>query len=227
MLQQIDRKKNIYIYVFLLFLLSTVNNLSLNNSENFKLKIKSIYVTGLSEEKNSKISEELGELISKNIFFINKSYFKSIIEKNNLIHSFNVKKIYPNSIEIQIEKTELLGIAYYEDEKFFIGSNGKLIKFKSNDKNLPFVYGKINTDNFISLKKIIDKSILNFEEISEIFYFSSGRWDIKTKNEILIKLPNKNLLESINFAIRLIQDETFKNNKVIDLRIANYVISKK
>ena len=89
------------------------------------------------------------------------------------------------------------------------------------------VYGKIKTDNFISLKKIIDKSILNFEEISEIFYFSSGRWDIKTKNEILIKLPNKNLLESINFAIRLIQDETFKNNKVIDLRIDNYVISKK
>ena len=79
----------------------------------------------------------------------------------------------------------------------------------------------------ISLKKIIDKSILNFEEISEIFYFPSDRWDIKTKNKILIKLPNKNLLEAINFAIKLTQNEAIKNKKVIDLRIANYVISKK
>jgi len=227
MLQQIDRKKNIFMYVFLLFLLSTVNNLSLNNSENFKLKIKSIYVTGLSEEKNSKISKELDELISKNIFFISKSYLKNILEKNNLIHSFQIKKIYPNSIEIQIEKTEFLGIAYYADEKFFIGSNGKLIKYNPINKSLPLVYGKIKTENFINLKKIIDKSILNFEEISEIFYFPSDRWDIKTKNKILIKLPNKNLLEAINFAIKLTQNEAIKNKKVIDLRIANYVISKK
>ena len=47
------------------------------------------------------------------------------------------------------------------------------------------------------------------------------------KNKILIKLPNKNLLEAINFAIKLTQNEAIKNNKVIDLRIANYVISKK
>ena len=138
MLQQIDRKKNIFMYVFLLFLLSTVNNLSLNNSENFKLKIKSIYVTGLSEEKNSKISEELGELISKNIFFINKSYFKSIIEKNNLIHSFNVKKIYPNSIEIQIEKTNQ---AYYFEATYNyidLEQYNKALKIiQKAEKNIP------------------------------------------------------------------------------------------
>ena len=144
-----------------------------------------------------------------------------------MIHSFQIKKIFPNSIEIQIEKTELLGIAHYADEKFFIGSNGKLIKYNPTNKSLPLVYGKIKTENFINLKKTIDKSILNFEEISEIFYFPSGRWDIKMKNKILIKLPNKNLLEAINFAIKLTQDETIKSNKVIDLRIANYVISKK
>ena len=227
MLQQIDKKKNIFIYVILLFLLSTINNLSLHNSENLKLKIKSIYVSGLSEEKNLKISEEFDELISKNIFFISKSYFKTILEKYSLIHSFQIKKIFPNSIEIQIEKTEFLGIAYNEDEKFFIGSNGKLIKYNPTNKSLPLVYGKIKNENFINLKKIIDKSILNFEEISEIFYFPSDRWDIKIKNKILIKLPNKNLLEAINFAIKLTQNEAIKNNKVIDLRIANYVISKK
>jgi len=227
MLQQIDKKTKLSIYILLLFLLSTVNNISLNNSESLKLKVKSIYVTGLSEEKNSKISQDLNELIFKNIFFIDKSYFQNIFEKNNLIHSFNIKKIYPNSIEIQIEKTEFLGITHYDEEKFFIGSNGKLIKFEPTNQNLPLVNGEFKIRNFINFKKIIDESQLEFEEISEMFFFPSGRWDIKLKSEILFKLPDKNLLKTLNFAVKVIQTEKFKNNKVIDLRIANYVISKK
>ena len=227
MLQQIDKKKKISIYILLLFLLSTVNNLSLNNSEYLKLKIKNIYVTGLSEEKNLKISEDLKELIFKNIFFIDRNFFENFFEKNNMIHSFNIKKIYPNSIEIQIEKTKLLGITYYDEKKFFIGANGKLINFQSISQNLPWVYGKVKIKNFINFKKIIDKSRLNFKEISEIYFFPSGRWDVKLKNEILFKLPDKNLLEALNLAIKIVNNEKFKNDKIIDLRIANHVISKK
>ena len=227
MLQKIDKKKKISIYILLLFLLSTVNNLSLNNSEYLKLKIKNIYVTGLSGKENLKISEDLKELIFKNIFFIDKNFFENFFEKNNMIHSFNIKKIYPNSIEIQIEKTKLLGITYYDEKKFFIGANGKLINFQSISQNLPWVYGKVKIKNFINFKKIIDKSRLNFKEISEIYFFPSGRWDIKLKNEILFKLPDKNLLEALNLAIKIVNNEKFKNDKIIDLRIANHVISKK
>ena len=36
--QQIYKKKKLFIYIFLLFLLSTVNNISINNSENLKLQ---------------------------------------------------------------------------------------------------------------------------------------------------------------------------------------------
>ena len=225
--QQIDKKKKLFIYILLLFLLSTVNNLSLNNSEHLKLQIKSIYVNGLSDEKNLKISQDLSDLIFKNIFFINKNYFKSILETNNLIHSYNIKKIYPNSIEVQIKKTELLAITSYDEEKFFIGSNGKLIKFEPTNQNLPLVYDLVKIKNFINFKKVVDESQLNFKEISEIYFFPSGRWDIKLKNEILFKLPYKNLLEALNFAVKIINIEKFKNDEVIDLRIINQVISKK
>ena len=42
MLQQIDRKKKLFIYLFFLFLLTTINNLSLNNFEYLKLAVKSV-----------------------------------------------------------------------------------------------------------------------------------------------------------------------------------------
>ena len=39
MLQQIDKKKKLFIYLFFLLLLTTINNLSLSNSEYLELKI--------------------------------------------------------------------------------------------------------------------------------------------------------------------------------------------
>ncbi len=226
MLQQIDRKKKLFIYLFFLFLLTTINNLSLNNFEYLKLKIKQIKVFGLSSENNIKISEEFNTLVGKkNLFFVNKKYFQSILEKNNLIHSFEVRKIYPNSVEIQIYKTKFLAVTNHNDKKFFIGSNGKLINPEPYNVNLPYVFGKINVEDFIAFTKIINKSKFDFEEISELYFFPSGRWDIKTNKDTLIKFPETNLFEALNLAHQFIINENFKNDKVIDLRIYKNFIS--
>ena len=223
--QQIDKKRKLYIYLFLLIFLTTINNLPLINSGYLKLKINQIKVSGLSDENNFKILKDLDELISQNIFFVNKYYFLSILEKNNLIHSFKIKKIYPNSIEVQIKKADLLAITNFNEKKFFIGSNGKLIDYDSSNTNLPYVFGKVKTVDFINFVKIIEQSKFNFKEISEMYFYPSGRWDIKNKHGILFKLPKKNLIKSLNIAYRIIDNEKLKNSKVIDLRISNHIVS--
>ena len=79
MLQQIDKKQKLFIYLFFLLLLTTFNNLSLSNSEYLKLKINKIKVSGLNNENNLMISEEFNKLLhQKNIFFINRDFFVSI-----------------------------------------------------------------------------------------------------------------------------------------------------
>ena len=223
--QSIDKKKKLFIYLFLLVFLTTINNLSLSNSGYLKLKINQIKVYGLNDESNFNISEEFNRLINqKNLFFINKDYFVNVLKKNNLVHSFKVRKIYPNTIEVQIQKTKFLAVTNYNEKKFFIGSNGKVINFKPSNKNLPYVFGKIKIEEFIKFTKIVVNSKFNFEEISELYFFPSGRWDIKTNKDILIKLPQKNLLKALNLSHHMITNENFKNNKIIDLRIYNNVI---
>ena len=226
MLQQIDKKQKLFIYLFFWLLLTTFNNLSLSNSEYLKLKINQIKVSGLNSKNNIQISEEFNKLLhQKNIFFINKNYFIKILEKNNLIHSFKIKKIYPNSIEVQIRKADLLAITNFNEKKFFIGSNGKLIDYDSSNTNLPYVFGKVKTVDFINFVKIIEQSKFNFKEISEMYFYSSGRWDIKNKHGILFKLPKKNLIKSLNIAYRIMDNEKLKNSKIIDLRISNHIVS--
>ena len=54
--------------------------------------------------------------------------------------------------------------------------------------------------------------------IKNLYYFPSGRWDIETHNGILIKLPKKNLENSINLSFLMLKDDNFSKVKMIDIR---------
>ena len=227
MLQLIDRKLKIFFYLILFILLSTQIAINKNNKFNFNTNLNNIEVIGLSDENNIKIYQSLKFLLTKSIFFVNKNDFENILKKNNLVESFYIKKIYPNLIKIKIEQTKLLAITNKNGKKFFIGSNGKLIpgnQVEASYNELPFVYSKSNYINFIKLKKIIDKSEFQFEQIESFYYFPSNRWDIKTKDGFLIKLPEKNIEESLKFALLIKINEEFKDKKIIDLRISNNIV---
>ena len=71
---------------------------------------------------------------------------------------------------------------------------------------------------------MIDNSKFNFNEIKSLYYFKSRRWDLKTVDDITIKLPLKNQKKSIEIIFKLLNDNNLKNIKVIDLRQDNQVI---
>ena len=58
----------------------------------------------------------------------------------------------------------------------------------------------------------------------QYFFFPSNRWDILTIGDILIKLPQKNITESLNLAHKIINSGQFKDMRVIDLRIKNHLV---
>ena len=215
--RSIDRKLRLFFYLILFILLSTQISKNNNIKNDIKNKLNSIEVIGLSEENNFKVHESLKFLLTESIFFINKKELQNILRKNNLIDYFYVKKIYPNLIKVKIKQIDLLAITNQNNKKFYIGSNGKLIpinQIKSLNNNLPFVYSKNNYIYFVKLKKIIDKSEFKFEEIEYFYYFPSNRWDIKTKNGFLIKLPEKNIVKSLKFAELIMKSKKFENKKL-------------
>tara|TARA_Y100000590_G_scaffold252359_1_gene283327 strand:+ start:140 stop:835 length:696 start_codon:yes stop_codon:yes gene_type:complete len=225
--QLIDKKIKLFFYFLLFLLLSTQISINNNQKNNFYTSLNIIEVEGLSEKNNLTIYQSLKFLLSKNIFFINKNDIDKIVKKNNLVESFYIKKFYPNLIKVKINQTKLLAITNKNSEKFFIGSNGKLIptdQIENFNEKLPFVYTNKNYFDFIELKEIIDKSEFKFEEIESFFYFPSNRWDIKTKDGFLIKLPEKKIKESLIFAQYIKTNEKFKDRKIIDLRIPDNII---
>ena len=225
MLQKIDKKNKVYIYLFIFFLLSTLNNIHFTNSHFFKFNVDNIKVSGLSEKNNLQITKEIKKILFENIFLIKKEVLLKTLEKNNLISSFLIKKIYPNTIQVKIKKTEFLGITNIDGNFFFIGSNGKFIDYENTKKNLPYVFGKVDPYVFIEFVKIIKKSKFDLNTVKEFYFFPSERWDIKTKDNKLFKLPSENLELKLNLIYSVLKNEEFKDKKIIDLRFSNKIIS--
>ena len=227
MLHSIDKKIRLFLYFLIFILLSTQISIKDNIKKKINYGITDIKVFGLSNNNNLKVSKSLNSILFKNILFLKRNDLKKILNKNNLIEDFNIKKFYPNELRIYIKKTNFLAITNNNNNKFYIGSNGKLINIKNNqnyNKTLPFVFSQNNYKDFIVLKKIIDKSKFTFSEIDSFYHFPSKRWDIKTLDGLLIKLPETNILKSLELAYSIKTKKKFKANKIIDLRVPNNII---
>ena len=223
--QYIDKKKNILFLFLILFFLSSINSqLFIKKKESF-YNLQSIEVTGLDNEINLEIEKNLNFLKNTNIFFIDKEILKDQINKYNFIENYNIFKLYPSKIVLELRQAEFLARTIKNNKTFIIGSNGKFINIEkfSNYQDLPIVFGKFTAEKFINFKKIIYKSDFNYNNIKEMFFYPSGRIDIKNKDNALIKLPMQNLHESLEIANKIINNKNLTNN-VIDLRILNQII---
>ncbi len=221
---QQKKSKNVIIYLILLFILGSINNLNFNNIVKFD-KIKNINVNGLEEKNNKKIIKSLENLDLGNIFFINNYEIDKIISSFSLVEKFEIFKKYPSSLNIEIKKTDFLARINQNDNILIIGSNGKMLENINTEKYLPFIFGKPNIDEFLKLKSIIDISKIHYSEIKNLYFFPSKRWDIQLKNNIFLKLPKQNLRSSLDNAFIFLNNQTLENYKVLDLRINNQLIT--
>ena len=219
---QLRLNKKILLYIFLIIFLSTLNNKFFSKIK-FK-NIDKITIRGLEGEEKRDLLNNLELLNLKNIFFLNKYKLIKKLEANELIDNYTVFKKYPSSLEIRINKTKFLANVFKDGKSFLLGSNGKLIQTVDKNNNLPNIYGDYSKDSFFSLIKSIKKSNFKLFEIKNLYFFKSGRWDIETIDNMIIKLPKKNLENSLNLSFDLISNKKFKNIKILDLRQDNQVI---
>ena len=222
--QLIGKKKYLILYFLFLIALSTTTNKTLYKAKNL-FQIKNINIAGIPLEHIDGMHDKLYASIEKNIFFLKKEKLKKSISEFNIIEKYTVKKIYPKELNINIEPTKFIA-KISNKEGIFVGANGRLISNNDFKKKLPYLFGQFDSNKFLDLKTHLERSEFNFEDFNSLFYYPSGRWDVLTNENVLIKLPNKKLYDSLNLAKKILNNRNFKKNKFIDLRIENQVIVK-
>ena len=218
-----QKGKKILLYLFLLLIVGSINNTTLTKVQ-FK-KIKDIQISGLNQNQNIILLESIKKLIlNKNIFFLNENAISKIIDSNSIVENYKIFKNYPSALDIKIERTEFLAKINNNGKIFLIGSNGKLSDVKFSNKELPFIFGKPNIDEFIEFTNTIENSKFSLSEIKNLYFFPSKRWDLELKNNIILKLSKDHARLSLDQAFEFLNDNNFKNIKVVDARVKNQII---
>ncbi len=213
--------KKILIYFFLLLIVGSINNIKLNNLKFTEINIE---ITGIEESEKKIILENINNLNLSNYFFINRNEILKIINSISLVEKFSIFKKYPDTLKIKIQQTKFLAKINYKGKEYFVGENGKLIKNTFSNKNLPYIFGKPDINEFLLFKKIIDQSKLSYKEIKNFYFFPSKRWDIELRNNTIIKLSKNTNIDSINTVFKFLGDKNFNNLNIVDARINNQII---
>ena len=214
--------KKILIYLFILIFAGSINNTALTKIE-FE-NIKNISISGLNDEENLNILNDIKDLDLKSIFHINKNEISKIINSNNLVEKYEITKKYPHSLDIKITKTNFLAKINSNGQIYLVGSNGKLSDVKFSNKELPYIFGKPEINEFLKFIDIIYQSKFSLNEIENLYFFPSKRWDLELKNKTILKLSKDLTQFSLNEVFEILNDKNFHNIKVVDARIKNQII---
>lgn len=210
--------------LILLLFLSTYSPNYKNDNTSFMFPIKNIRIVNNKVLDEKKLLIELENMKGKNLFLLDKTIIKSAVNKFDFISSLQVKKIYPDTLEVLVFEKKPVAIYIEEKNKYYISNKGELIKYLQVDdyENLPLLFGKKkNFNNFFEELKNIGFPIHN---IKSFHYFEIGRWDITLKDEKIIKLPEDNYTDMLKSFISIKDDKNFDKYKIFDYRIKDQLI---
>mgnify|MGYP001264394242 CR=1 FL=1 len=224
MLQKKNKISIIIFYIFILFFLSTINNKSLTLATSNFFKIKKIKISGVNEDIKNDIYIQINKSNEINNINSNKQNLDKVLRNNTIIDDYIIKKKFPSTLIIYLKQTSLIASYFKNGKKYYLGSNGKEIlaeKYHIN-ADTPVIYGNFNSENFLELTSHFNKNNIYIGDIKQFYYFENKRWDFKTKDGILVKLPRDNLENVLKLCFYLLTKD--KNKKIIDLRVSNQVI---
>ena len=225
-MHQSINKKKIYFYLLILLLLSSTFNFKIISSFNKLNLIKHINIVGLNEKEKKILEKNLKIFLNQNIFLISKDEIEKILKNNSFIDTYEIVKVYPEDLVINVTKTQFVGKTILDGEKFYIGKNGKLTKISLVEKeyNLPQVFGSFQVNEFLKLQDMLLKNGFDLNKIKKYYYYKSKRWDIENNDNVLLRLPSENIENSLKNYRSLIKTNKIIKSKLIDLRIKNKII---
>jgi len=186
--------------------------------------IQKIKIAGNSILNSDKIVKKLNFLYEENLFFLDFKDIEENLKSETFIESFSLKKIYPNTLKIIITEKEPIAVLQNKKKKFYISDKGDFIDFQDIEiyRNLPTVFG--NGKFFYSLYQDLKNIKFPLETIKSFYFFESGRWDLVTYDDKMIKLPIKDYLVSLKNYMESKNNSNFNNYRIFDYRIKDQLI---
>ena len=219
----------ICLLIIVLIFLSTYNPNKFESNlkeKNTFFKIEKIIISNNLLVNRDDILLKLDKIYGKNIFLIERKDIEESLQNVNFLKKIEVKKKYPNVINVKIFETKPIGILFKDKTQYLIDNSSNLIetKKKMNFDELPNIIGDGAEKNIVNFYEQLEINKFPTDSIKNFYYFKIGRWDLELSDNRVIKLPNNVDNNIIKKTADLLNRKDFKNYKVIDLRIDGKII---
>ena len=209
---------------------SKVNLIVQKYSNEYNYNLSNITISKLKYVEKNEILKYFEPHMKSSIFFIPIKDIAHEIKKNHWIKNFKITNDYKNTVNIFIEEEIPIGVYDNLNQKLLFSENLVILGVVKNYKkyqDLIIFYGENSVYN--SKKLLKDLSELIKEDIISAEFIKNRRWNLVLKNSIVLKLPEENILDSLEKYKEIyknLSNKDLKYIKSIDLRIKNQAIIK-
>ena len=232
MLQQIVKYLNLLFLLLLfcclaMFLVINFNPYLLDNF----FKVKNIKIIGAEKANPYELRQILSSNLN-NLITFDQGHAKTLLEEVGWVKRVNIKKVFPNTLSINVIESDPFAIFYNDQDTFLIDIDGEMIS-SNPDMNK---YGSLlivrGEKAEVKLSEIIKEININFPEVIDkvngLEFIDKRRWNLFLSNDLLVKLPDKEINESLRNLKKLFNDKQILDSNIIevDLRIKGRAVIK-
>lgn len=164
----------------------------------------------------------------KSLFSLNLLEAKAKLEKVSWIKEATLERKLPHTLFIRIKEKTPVSLWQHQGKTYLMDRDGDLVETKEPYKYKDFlvVTGEKAPKHIEELLALLSKVPEIEGRITGATYLRSGRWDLKFKGKVDIKLPEKEPERALAYLVALESKHHFINQDImiIDMRIPGQLI---
>ena len=173
---------------------------------------------------------------------VNKATMKQMINEleshNSIIDNVYIRKTFVNGdIDVFVKEKNIIAVVIPENcnplldngcSKKLLTYDNKVIpyhKMKKED-NILEISGTVGDVNVAEIIELLKKNNF-YDNVRSIYFYTSGRFDIKLNNDLVVRLPRQNWKKAISSLVKMDAEyalaSEIQNIKYVDLRLPDKI----
>jgi len=213
----------VFIYFFYVFLFydqkisKQLKGIIENYSDKYQYSLSVVNINGLNNINEDEILNVINPYKDSSIFLIPIKKIAKKIGQNNWVKSINIKSNYKDTIVISINESKPIGIYNIGNQNILFSDELKTLdNIAINEKRFSALIKFEGKNSIYESTKLIDSLPDDFIEfVDKAFLINERRWNLKLKNNIMLKLPENNIKEALENYKKIYIN--FSNAQLIDI----------
>ena len=173
---------------------------------------------------------------------VNKATMKQMINEleshNSIIDNVYIRKTFVNGdIDVFVKEKNIIAVVLPENcnslldnccQKKLLTYDNKVIPYHKmkNAETILTVSGTVGDVNVAEIIELLKKNNF-YDNVQSIYFYTSGRFDIKLNNNLVVRLPRQNWKKAISSLVKMDAEyalaSEIQNIKYVDLRLPDKI----